>query len=153
MNNYKIPRNYQTLKSDLSMGRRNENKLLKWLNDKLPEEKHFQLFKNKFSTFDFVNEDCIYELKSRRVRCMKYHDTMIGYNKISTCLEGHKDHCSGVEYKFFFLFTDGLYSWEFQEGDYEVRNFFHADKQDFVEYAYIPVSKLKLEDPNLNSWN
>lgn len=149
----KPPRPFSTIQSDLLMGKKNEKKLLSYLNN-LPEnaEKQFGFFKNAFSTFDFVNEDVIAELKSRRVPCMKYHDTMIGYNKLKVCEEDHENHVAGAEYHFYFLFTDGLYKWEYNKDQFQVKSFFHRDKQYCQEYGYIPVSKLQLVNPTMTSY-
>ena len=146
-------RNYETLKADLIMGKKNEKKLLNYLNG-LSENKNnqYQVFRNQYSTFDFVNTDTIAELKSRRCRCMKYHDTMVGLNKMQVCDKSHKDNVPEAEYKFYFLFTDGLYVWNYGDSKYQVRPFFHKDKQKYIDYAYIPVSALTLVCPNMNSF-
>ena len=148
------PRNYETLESDLLMGRSNETKLLEYLNnleENQTEGKQYDLFKNQFSTFDFINEDTIAELKSRRVRCNQYHDTMIGNNKLEVCKEEHPDNVKGAEYVFYFLFTDGLYKWNYNQEQYKVKRFFHRDKQKWEDYGYIPVKHLELVEPNLTS--
>tara|TARA_R110001592_G_scaffold78043_1_gene234446 strand:- start:1609 stop:2067 length:459 start_codon:yes stop_codon:yes gene_type:complete len=146
------PRNYSTLQSDLLMGRTNETKLMEYLNNlKENKNKQYELFRNQFSTFDFINEDTIAELKSRRVLCNQYHDTMIGNNKLKVCNEDHPENVKGAEYVFYFLFTDGLYKWKYNQNQYSVRPFFHRDKQRYQEYGYIPVKYLELVEPNLNS--
>ena len=144
---------YATLTEDLLMGKNNEKKLLEYLNN-LPENKdsQFEVFKNKFETFDFINDNgVIAELKSRRVSHNRYKDTMIGNNKMKVCKEKHKDHVKGAEYRFYFLFTDGLYTWKYGDSDYEVRKFFHKDKQSYKDYAYIPISALKLVSTEITS--
>ena len=149
----KPPRPYETIQSDLIMGKKNEQKLLSYLNS-LPENANnqFGFYKNKFSTFDFVNDNTIAELKSRRVPCMKYHDTMIGYNKLKICEEDHPDHVGGAEYVFYFLFTDGLYKWDYHKDQFQVKSFFHRDKQYCQDYGYIPVSHLQLVNPSMRSF-
>ena len=147
------PRTSKTIKADLLMGKKNEKKLLTYLNSgsggNTPK---FKVFRNEFSTFDFINGNVIAELKSRRNRCNLYHDTMIGNNKMKVCDPNHKDNVAGAEYVFYFLFTDGLFRWDYGDSEYQVRKFFHKDKQYWEDYAYIPVANLRLVCPLMNSW-
>lgn len=148
----RTPRDYKTLQSDLLMGKKNEKKLLAYLNN-LPENenKQYQVFKNCYSTFDFINEDIVAELKSRRIRCNQYHDTMVGNNKMKVCDPSHNAN-TGLKYVFYFLFTDGLFRWDYGDSNYQVRPFFHKDKQYWEDYAYIPTASLRLVCPLMNSY-
>ena len=84
---------------DKIFGDINELKVLNYLNE-LPEnqEHPFTIYKNKFSTFDFKNNNgTIAELKSRRCSHSDYPTTMIGYNKIE------RAENSSEIFKFYFL--------------------------------------------------
>tara|TARA_R110000824_G_scaffold262518_1_gene451223 strand:+ start:70 stop:510 length:441 start_codon:yes stop_codon:yes gene_type:complete len=144
-------RSDKSITNDLIMGKKNEQKFLKYLNEADEyEDKQFKVYKNQFSTFDFVNNDTIAELKSRRVRCQKFHDTMVGYNKLKVCNPKHINHIKDKKYVFYFLFRDGLFKWDYCD-KFSVRWYFHKDKQKWEEYGYIPIADLELVCPSLTS--
>ena len=98
---------------------------------------------NKYSSFDFENDNCVIELKSRRNTKNAYPTTMVGFNKI---LKANKEN---RDVYFYFNFTDGLYRWKY---DPEQVNTFAQGKggrsdRGCVEmntYTYIPVKNLTL---------
>lgn len=96
---------------------------------------------NKYASFDFENDKCVLELKSRRNTKDKYPTTMVGFNKIL------KAHNEDRDVYFYFNFTDGLYRWKYNPD--EANNFPQGrggrrDRGCVEEntYLYIPVKKL-----------
>ena len=68
--------------------------------------------KNRYCAYDFENETCIVELKSRKVNHDAYPSLMIGLNKLKTFdKNSHKDAYV------FFGFTDGVYYWNYNKQD------------------------------------
>lgn len=134
---YKMNQQHQ----DLQMGNWNEKKLIKYLNGlEENKDKQFSFFKNEFNTMDLFNEDSICELKSRRNNYSRYPTTMVGHNKICRALADESDKI----YKFYFLFTDGLWVWDFDKDKFSVALGGRTDrgKDEIKEYAYIPISEL-----------
>ena len=98
---------------DYKKGIENENKVLEYLNkDNINK---FEKCK-KNCEFDFFNDEYYLELKSRSNKYNQYPTTMVGYNKI---LKAEQDQSK--KYKFLFLFTDGLYCYDFIKDDYEIK--------------------------------
>ena len=133
---------------DLIMGKTNEEKVLYYLNKHYDDK--FNFCKYKYSTFDFESSSIIGELKSRRNSYNKYPSTMVGYNKIQKAIEDNTK-----KYIFYFLFTDGLYSWEFNNDEYNIKVGGRCDrnKPEFKNYAFINIEFLKLitnEIKNIN---
>ena len=91
------------------------------------EKQYLQLFQecfneptlkttSKFSIYDYVGDSICIELKQRQIRHNQYRDTMIGMNKINEALKINK------KVYFVFLFTDGLYKYQFDKDDLENGN-------------------------------
>lgn len=92
-------------KLDLKFGLESEinNKPLieKFLNSNI------KTYDDKFSTFDFYNDNCLIELKSRRCNHNTYDDLMMNINKYE---KGIKEICENKKHiYYFFSFEDGLY--------------------------------------------
>ena len=66
---------------------------------------------------------------------------MVGLNKISRSLADENRL-----YKYYFLFTDGLYCWDFHKGEFEVSKGGRRDRgrPEIKDYAYIPIKYLTL---------
>lgn len=96
-------------------------------------EKNFEM--------DFIdNLGNYYEIKSRNNEYKKYPDTMVGYNKI--CFARHSDK----DCIFIFVFTDGIYSYQFDRTDYFIPKMggrCDRGKKEYKKYIYIPIEKLK----------
>ena len=73
-----------------------------------------ELFGNDI--FDYENENYQIELKTRRIVSKAYKDIMIGLNKLEIA-EATKDKKS----IFLWKMNDGLFMWEFNSKQYEVR--------------------------------
>ena len=151
--NYKcVDKSNPTYRNDKSFGTTNEIKLLNYLNTTLYPDDKFSMFKNEHSTMDFINSNIIAELKSRRNKYNQYPDTMCGYNKIKQAEQSYKSN-KGKEYKFFFLFTDGLYCWDFNPEEYTTRLGGRNDRgvNERKEYSYINIKYLNFFLPCSNT--
>ena len=125
---------------DKVMGNWNEKKLITYLNAQ-PENKdnQYKFFKNEFNTMDLYNQFYTCELKSRRCPNNQYETTMIGHNKVVRALNDVE-----VSYRFYFLFTDGLWCWDFDSSQFSVATGGRCDrgKDEFKDYAYINMEHL-----------
>lgn len=133
-----------------NMGDINEKKFYTYMKE---NGKKIKSHKRKYSVFDYYFKDKVndkrveIELKSRNNSYEKYPTTMVGYNKIKYLQKYNK---KGV---FYFLFTNGLYKWDYNEFEYKVNQGGRRDrgKDEIKEYAFIPIKKLKLVNGELNS--
>lgn len=132
---------------DLEWGHFNERKVIEWLNNNLFIKDNMKLYKNERKQVDFKNTEIIAELKSRTNKYDKYPTTFFGYNKLEYLLNKEGED---RQFKFYFLFTDGLYEWDYKEGEYELRDFEHRERG-CKEYVYVPIENLKLVTEEINS--
>ena len=132
---------------DLEWGHFNERKVIEWLNNNLFIKDNMKLYKNERKQVDFKNTEIIAELKSRTNKYDKYPTTFFGYNKLEYLLNKEGED---RQFKFYFLFTDGLYAWDYKEGEYELRDFEHRERG-CKEYVYVPIENLKLVTEEINS--
>lgn len=95
-----------------TQGKLNETKVLKYLNRKNDEDDFWvdNNVKNNRGVIDFRHntKNFMIELKSRNFNYNDYDDWQIGLNKIVHMMENPE-----YQYVVFFLFYDGLYSWNF----------------------------------------
>ena len=140
------------------MGNMNEMKVLNYLNS-LEDYKDnpLKFFKNRFNTFDFLNKFEVCELKSRRCNHNEFKDTMIGLNKLARARNNIKQvslsSLCGVEYKFYFLFKDGLYVWNYNDDEFTTRFGGRCDRgeNEFKNYGYVPIEFLELISSTITS--
>ena len=137
------------LHKDLQQGAFNEKKVMYWLNKNRYGEDRIISYKRNYKQVDFKNSQIIGELKSRNCYLYSYPDTMVGLNKIEYLL--NKPGEETREFKFYFLFYDGLYVWNYSPDEYVVRPFYHAEKGKYVDYAFIQVELLECLDRNLTT--
>lgn len=83
--------------------------------------------KERFSIFDFYNDEYLIELKTRTNTYNKYPTTMVSMNKIE-----YKDPRKKV---FYFKFLDGLYRWN-MDTEYDIQEY------NGRRYAYIKIINL-----------
>jgi len=121
-------------RADYTYGIDKEQSLIKELSKEFGDLKKQS---NKYSLFDFYNNDCFVELKSRRCRHNTYPTTMVGNNKLNYAKKNPK-----VKYIFAFNFEDGLYYHVIDiTKEYIIREgggFGRAIKP----YVYIPIEEL-----------
>ena len=136
---------YQKFNKDYEKGISNEDRVIEFLN-KDNVNKFCKCSKNY--EFDFMNSEYTIELKSRRNNFNKYPSTMCGYNKLKIAEEDTEN-----KYKFLFLFTDGLYEWEYNKEEYTIKKGGRKDrgKFEYKDYAYIGIDKLKLLSDDIKS--
>ena len=134
---------------DLNMGKKCEDKVLKFLNDNKEKDDDDYLLTDHHHLFDYINNKYIIELKSRNNNYNKYPTTMVGFNKIQFIEENKTDKL----YKFLFLFKDGIYCWDYNKDEYKVSRGGRKDrgKYEFKNYAYINIKYLKLLSNNITS--
>lgn len=138
------------LNKDLSMGRKNENKFKNFLEES--ENIILKRFRDKYSELDFRCGKRLIELKSRNNPHNRYPDTMCGYNKI---IKARKKIKIGYTVEIYFLFTDGLYKWNFVDDAFNVRMGGRDDrgKYEYKDYAYIPIEDLVFITDKITSNN
>ena len=126
---------------DINFGKTSEIELF----DKLKEKFGNDLVHStdKYSRYDYYSDNCIVELKTRRVYKNTYSTTMIGLNKFDECLSNNEK-----DYYFVFKFYDGTYYWKFDEDEYdkfEKRIGGRSDRgyNEISSYLYIPVDRLE----------
>tara|TARA_R110000737_G_scaffold145233_4_gene175309 strand:- start:887 stop:1315 length:429 start_codon:yes stop_codon:yes gene_type:complete len=132
---------------DLQNGHKNERKVLKYFNSHEYAEDKFILYKDSKKQVDFRNTSIIGELKSRYNKYNQYPTTFFGANKIHY-IKSLEDETSS--FIFYFLFTDGLYSWDYKEGEYWIADFHHKEKG-WIDQVYVPIDKLKLITKEISS--
>lgn len=131
----------KNVKKDLDFGKQKEDKNLILLRSVIDE--NLQKSASNFYVIDFSSKDCYIELKSRRCEKDKYSDTMIGINKIEFAKKSDKPTY------FCFCFTDGLYSWKYDDKEaldaitYREGGRWDRGFNEKKEYAYIKCDYLK----------
>jgi hypothetical protein len=123
------------LSQDLAFGLNNEKLLKNRIQQITGTLKHTPVY----HSFDYYNNTCFVELKSRNCNFDKYDTTMIGMNKIKKCIEPTKD------YYFFFSFADNqLLYWKYITTDFEIKQGgrFDRGKPELNDYLYIPIKEL-----------
>lgn len=86
-------------------------------------------FDNKYSRFDFYNNEYLIELKSRNCKYNSYPSSMVGLNKLQ-----YKDSLNRKKV-FIFNFIDGVYRWN-ADTEYQIKKFNNKD------YIYIDINNL-----------
>jgi len=123
---------------DLEYGKLREKITVYFLNKNIYADDRLVLYENQKKQVDFRNNEMIGELKSRTCKHDFYSTTFFGYNKIEYLL---KENDKRV-WKFYFLFTDGLYVWTYNEDQFEVRDYEHRERG-FIKQVYIDIKYLE----------
>ena len=130
-----------SLYEDLAFGKMNEKKFLWFINQNGCSEDYLHMYKNEKNEVDFKNETEISELKSRQNCYKQFQTTFFGYNKLIHIdkLKNEKDRI----FKFYFLFTDGLYEWTYNDkSKYTIQDYFHREKQRIIDMVHIDIKDL-----------
>jgi|ETNvirenome_6_85_1030632.scaffolds.fasta_scaffold06887_5 hypothetical protein len=96
---------------------------------------------NKYCQYDFFNDECLVELKSRRCKSTTYPTTMIGAKKLELAAD------TSVKVYFCFNFVDGLFYHQV-DPDFDYTPFISKGgridrgKPEMRQYIYLPVDKL-----------
>mgnify|MGYP003629489799 CR=1 FL=1 len=131
---------------DLPFGKNREKLVVSYLNENIYFEDKMRLYSNPGSQVDFRNSKIIGELKSRTCIHTTYPETFFGYNKIKYLKELNDSR----DWKFYFLFTDGLYEWTYKKGEYRVDHFEHQERG-LTDQVYVPYKYLKLITEEINT--
>ncbi len=132
---------------DLQMGKENEIKFKKFMNKY--ENIKLKKFKDRYAELDFRYENRLLELKSRNISHNEFSSTIVGENKI---IKARKK--TNYKTEFYFLFTDGLYRWDYNED--EIMCIMDAVRTDRGRYevkphAFINIKNLKLINNSVKS--
>ncbi len=132
-----------SLYEDLEWGKMNEKKFLWFMNKNIYQDDFLKMYKNEKNEVDFKNKTEISELKSRQNTYKYYPTTFFGYNKLI-----HIDNLLNEKkriFKFYFLFTDGLYEWIYNaESKYTLEDYYHKEKGRTIKMVHIKIEDLKL---------
>lgn len=104
---------------------------------------------DRYAPFDFIGDDCLYELKSRRVSHNTYPTTIFPKHKLDKTDNSNKKRI------LLFSFEDGLYYIEYDNDLFKTfkitKKSFRSDRcyngvniDKVVEYYEIPITNLKL---------
>ena len=132
--------------NDLKRGKKNEKLVVYFLNKNLYPKDNFKFYKDQFKQVDFRNSEIVGELKSRYNKYKDYDETFFGYNKLEY-LFTEKDPRI---WKFYFLFTDGLYVWTYNKDQYRVGDFYHRERG-MIKQAYVNIKHLEKITANIHS--
>lgn len=130
---------------DLKYGKLREKMVIKYLNENIKDK--FKLYENEKQQVDFRNKEIIGELKSRTIPYEKHNETFFGYNKIKYLKSLENDN---RKWNFYFLFTNGLFMWEYNEKEYKIKDFVHKEKG-LIDQVYVPIKYLKCINKNMSS--
>ena len=146
------------LKTDLAFGRKNERLVISYLNSREPfESEWFVPYRNQYNQVDFSNWKMIGELKSRKNSSTKYPDTMFGENKMKYLKDKNMKGENRI-FRFYFLFTDGLFYWDFNpamdqlDTEYTIRDHYHQEKHKYEPYCYVKPEYLTKITGSFNSF-
>jgi hypothetical protein len=123
---------------DYAFGKLNEKRLINYLNK---DHKKYFLVKNQFAYMDFKeygNLNFLGELKSRNINIDKHDTAIIGKEKIGEAIKSHYLQDEKT-YRFYYLYTDGLYKYDFKMED------IHNGKIYLVSGIEIVVVKKKIK--------
>jgi len=142
---------------DYAMGKRNEKRLIRYLNK--DGEKYF-LVKNNFAYMDFKeygNFNFLGELKSRNIKHDEHETAIIGKEKIAEAIKSYYLQ-EEKTYRFYYLYTDGLYKYDFNIEDIHSGKIYLGDwyrnsrgKEEKKKVFYIHRDLLKLVDKDFTS--
>ena len=137
------------LLEDLKYGKMREKIVVCFLNKDIFKDDRLRLYENQRKQVDFRNEEIVGELKSRTNKHDAYPTTFFGYNKIKYLI----DEDDKRVWKFYFLFTNGLYVWTYNKDQYEVRDYEHKERG-MIPQVYVDIKYLEKISSNItsNSW-
>ena len=126
---------------DVLMGDKNETKF----KDFIEKTEFIKLnkYKDKYAELDFRYLNRRLELKSRGISFKEFPSTIVGYNKI---IKTRKRQRKNLDTEFYFLFTDGLYKWNYNEEEISCimpTRRIDRGKIEVKDHAYIPTRYLK----------
>lgn len=136
---------YELIK-DLKNGKKNEKLVVYYLNKNVYPEDNFKLYRNNKKEVDYRNSLIVGECKGRYCSYDFYQETFFGYNKLEYLIKKKEPRL----WKFYFLFTDGLYVWSYRENEFSVRDFYHKEKG-IINQVYVNIKYLEKLTSTINS--
>jgi len=133
--------------TDLENGKKNEKLVVYFLNKNVYPDDMFKLYRNNKKEVDFRNNEIVAECKGRYCKFTDYEETFFGYNKLEYLIKKKEPR----KWKVYFLFTNGLYVWNYRENEYSVRDYFHKDRQKYVKQVYVNIKYLEKITATINS--
>ena len=144
---------------DYAFGKLNEKRLINYLNK---DHKKYFLVKNEYAYMDFKeyhNYNFLGELKSRNINHDKHETAIIGKEKIGEAIKSHYLQDEKT-YRFYYLYTDGLYKYDFKIEDVHNGKIFlnwwyrnSRGKEEKKKVFYIHRDLLELVDKDFTSLN
>lgn len=151
---------HSQFKKDEKFGKKYEDLLQEYFDDNL--ELHGKIFKtkNKWNVVDYINDEWVCELKSRRYSINDFNSLMIGKNKIEEAEKAYKNKLH-KKYRFYFTMKEGIFYWDYEPNpesdDEEVKYYFDMGgrndrgKDERKETAYIFTDNIKLLTDTIHS--
>ena len=93
---------------DEKFGKIYEEDLDVYFKDNLHLHGHLTKTIDKYNTIDYINDDWVCELKSRRYSIKSFDSFMVGENKMKEA------EVSAKKYRFYFCLREGVYYWDFK---------------------------------------
>ena len=133
--------------ADLQFGLDNEKKWLRYMGD------DWKKTPNKYDSFDFLKNNEVAELKSRKINHNKFTSAMFGANKIYDILTKKYGDYTKMKFTFYFLYRDGLYKWDFRKGQYFIAKGGRKDrgKDEIGWCCYVPLQYLQCISTKIRS--
>ena len=98
---------------DENFGKKYEDLLQEYFDSNLSIHGKIVKTKKKYATIDYINEEWICELKSRRYSINSFASFMVGKNKMEEAETEYKKK-NHKKYRFYFTLKEGVYYWDFQ---------------------------------------
>jgi hypothetical protein len=109
-------------------------------NDLICEQFKVKKNSDRWAVFDYESDECLVELKTRRIKSTQYKDVMMNAPKINKAKETNK------KVIFIYNFLDGLYYWEFDKNITLRQDLNGRSDRGFYEEQimyYIPINLMK----------
>ena len=125
---------------DIEFGTDNEQRLLNTIQTFFNDDTIIKIT-TKYSPFDYMGNNCLIELKSRRCNSSTYPTTIIGINKFNQI-------DPNIKYILIFSFTDIVLYIEYEEelfNTFSIKTVSRRDRGrvESAKYYHIPIKNLK----------
>ena len=125
---------------DIEFGTNNEQKLLNTIQTFFNDDTIIKI-ETKYSAFDYIGNNCLIELKSRRCNSSTYPTTIIGINKFNQI-------DPNIKYILIFSFTDIVLYIDYDEelfNTFSIKTVSRRDRGriESAKYYHIPIKNLK----------
>lgn len=118
----------RNLKIDERFGKKYEDLLQEYFDSHTEIHGTIYKTKNKWNVVDFINDEWVCELKSRRYSIHSFHSFMVGENKLREAEEEYKKE-HHKQFRFYFILREGVYYWDFEPNPPE-------DSEEEINYYY-----------------